>query len=291
MDTDMVRHYCLDRNRRKAASSLKGILQGVVADQQITETEMLYLDIWLRSQEHLKDDPDVVDLIDAISDILDDGIITSEEEGDLRNLIDSMLEFRSYPDEKDMDRVNEFVGIVSGVVADDGVNGLELDVLMDWMDRNADLSGVFPVNLVVQHFEDVKNKSGESCLTLTLNALKTISGVGFNETGSGDAHPLSFIEDEVESIDHSGKRLVISGEFDMGDRGDVYYIAESRGYINTGAVSGKTDYLVFGSRVSSDWGFSSFGRKIEKAVKMRAEGKPIKILSERQWLKHLGHDQ
>lgn len=289
MDTDMTGYYCLDRNRRKAAASLKGILHGVVADKEIAETEVMYLDVWLRSQEHLKDDPDAVDLIDAISDVLADGVITSEEELDLRQLIDGMLEFWSYPDKKEMDRINEFVGISSGVIADGKINNDELVVLMDWMDRNPDLFNCFPVNLVVQYFNEFKSESEEDYFLAIFDVLKKVSGVSFNETGSGDAHPLLFIEDDVEGIDHNGKRLVVSGGFDLGDRDDVHAVAESRGYINMGAVSGKTDYLVFGSRVSPDWSSSSFGRKIEKAVKLRAEGKPIKILSESQWLKHLGY--
>lgn len=288
---DMVGYYCFERNLRKAAMSLKGILRGVVADSRLSELEVLYLDVWLKSQAHLRDNPDAIDLIDAIGDILSDGVISKDEEEDLMQLIEDMIEFGSYPEGGVVDRVNEFLGIVSGVVADDSINSREMLVLINWMEQNKDLHNSFPISLIVSNFDQMKACADrESYSEMTFRLLKKISGARFSETGSSDAHPLSFIEDELSGIDHSGKRVCISGGFDLGSRDDVCAIAEARGYTIMGAVSGRTDYLVFGSQVSPDWGVSSFGRKIENAVRLRAEGKPVRIISEDQWLRHLGYD-
>ena len=63
------------RNSEKAAFGLKGILQGVVADKVLNEQELLFLDVWLRSEKYLKKDGDTIDLLDFIGQIIEDRII------------------------------------------------------------------------------------------------------------------------------------------------------------------------------------------------------------------------
>ena len=54
------------------------------------------------------------------------------------------------------------------------------------------------------------------------------------------------------------------------------------------SVTLKTDYLVIGDLSSRDWKFSSFGRKIEKAIEYRDSGKSdVAIISEQMWLERL----
>ncbi|ADZ91124.1 BRCT domain-containing protein [Marinomonas mediterranea] len=285
---EKVSYFCLDRNRKKAAISLKGILQGVVADQELNEVEILFLDVWLKSQEHLRDDSDAIDLLDAVGDILADGVVTEDEIDDLKTLLEDIVKFKEVPLDKNIDRVNEFLALVSGVVADDILNTEELSALIDWLSRNDDLFSTFPINLVVKKMEQLEQSvSQETMSEELLQYLKKVSGANFCETGSVEVHPLAFIEDEIDSINHLNSSIVVSGEFDMGSRDDVKDIAIGRGYRLLGSVSKKTDYLVFGSKVSPNWGANNFGGKIEKAVKLKLEGYPIKIISESQWISFL----
>jgi len=64
------------RNTDKAVNGLLGILSGITADRRLNELEVLFLDVWLKSNQHLSNDPDAIDLIDLISDILSDGVVT-----------------------------------------------------------------------------------------------------------------------------------------------------------------------------------------------------------------------
>lgn len=282
---DTISYYCLDRNRKKAVISLKGILQGIAADQQLNEVEVLFLDVWLKSQEHLRDDPDAIDLIDAVGDILADGIVTEEEIEDLKCLVNDIVEFKDFPRQKDIDRVNEFLGVLSGVVADDVLHYDEMSLLIEWLNANDDLFDSFPINLVVKQLDQLKNSVTEqSSPDDLLNFLKQVSGAKFSETGSADVHPLSFIEDTLDALTHQDSAICVSGDFDLGDRNNVIDTAESRGYVVKTSISKKVDYLIFGSKVSPNWGSSNFGGKIEKAVKLRLSGHPIKIVSEKQWL-------
>ena len=47
----------------------------------------------------------------------------------------------------------------------------------------------------------------------------------------------------------------------------------------------KTDYLIIGSVGSDDWAHAAWGRKIEKAMALKAKGSDIKVIGEAAWLK------
>jgi len=55
-------------------------------------------------------------------------------------------------------------------------------------------------------------------------------------------------------------------------------------------VNANVDYLVIGTLASRDWLYTSHGRKIEKALLLKREGNPIKIITERSLLKFLRSD-
>lgn len=74
----------------------------------------------------------------------------------------------------------------------------------------------------------------------------------------------------------SGSTFVLTGDFAHcnNDRDKVKALIESKGGRCTGAVSGKTSYLVIGSR-------GGFGeKKVEKAQALQEQGKDIKIIME-----------
>jgi len=62
-------------------------------------------------------------------------------------------------------------------------------------------------------------------------------------------------------------------------------LIEAKGGEVTDRVNRFVHYLVEGTMSSQDWKYSSFGRKIERAVESRNEkGFPIRIVSEEMWL-------
>ena len=60
---------------RAAASALRGILLGVKADDELSASELLFLDAWIRAQRHLRGG-DIVDLLDLVTELF------AEELGD-----------------------------------------------------------------------------------------------------------------------------------------------------------------------------------------------------------------
>lgn len=82
--------------------------------------------------------------------------------------------------------------------------------------------------------------------------------------------------DRVQSVKVTGSAFVLTGEFehDGNDREAIKAKIQAKGGRVTGAISGKTDYLVIG-------GYGGFGdRKIDQVKEQRAKGKDLKIIRE-----------
>lgn len=66
LDMDTSRFHRA-KNKAKALDSLHGLCSGLVADQIISDVELLFLDVWLKENRALHNDPDVFDLIFRLS--------------------------------------------------------------------------------------------------------------------------------------------------------------------------------------------------------------------------------
>ncbi len=90
-----------------------------------------------------------------------------------------------------------------------------------------------------------------------------------------DTEPV-YPTEEINSLEFEGKAFVLTGDFQNcdGDRKAVEEMIVKKGGRCTGAVSGKTNYLVLG-----DFG-SAGAKKVEKALEEKGKGKDIKIITE-----------
>jgi hypothetical protein len=282
-------NYAFSSNKKKAIYSLKGILQGVVADTALNTMEALYLNTWLLDSKPLRNDPDAIDLLDSISDALADGKFTAEELDDLNALITCIIEFRSFEDVTASDYLNEFLGLISGIVADDQINADEFSYLHKWLNKHIDLVDdaiVRSVAMKMVEFSALKQAtpSDEEAL---LSFLKQTAGIRFLETGAADAHPMDHIADSIESMNHERAAICFTGIFNTGTRKEVEAIAIKLGATPRKDPSKSIHYLVIGSQVSPDWKHNSFGRKIQKAIELRDGGHPLIILTEQEWTKFI----
>lgn len=285
----LIRGFNYSRNKEKAIFGLKGILEGVVADQRLTEQELLFLDVWLRSQEALGRDGDVVDLLDLISDILRDGYVTSDELNDLNQLIVDIIEYRQHEHVSVESRINELLGLLSGIAADGVLKQQEITKLCDWLDANAEVCNEWPASLLVSRLNTVLK---DGVITPEENAylletIKDVSGQRFEETGLAHGMSTEFFEDLLDSFSHDGQCLCFSGKFITGTRKVVESTAQKLGAEVKSDVTNGVTTLVIGTLASRDWRFSSHGRKIEKAIKLKEKGVPVTIITERTWLNYI----
>lgn len=88
-------------------------------------------------------------------------------------------------------------------------------------------------------------------------------------------------EHVAHEIELANRTLCLTGEFFFGSRRQCSDVSEACGARVAKSVSGRVDYLVLGAVGSEHWVTTSFGRKIEKAMNLRAEhGRPMLVLED-----------
>jgi len=278
--------FNFSRNVERAAYCLKGILEGVAADGRLNEQELLFLEVWLRSEEYLRKDGDVVDLLDLIGDVLQDGVVTEDELKEVYGLIEDILNYKQFELANYECQINELLGLLSGIVADDKLQELEIASLLTWLSNNAEIKNIWPANVVLERLEALLADgfiSEEEKINL-IETIKQITGVRFSESGVAHGVATEFFEDAVEVVIYDGASFCFTGSFVSGTRNAIEQRAQERGASVKNDVSKSVDYLVIGTLASRDWKFTSHGRKIEKALKLKKAGHPIMIITERTWI-------
>lgn len=198
----VIKAFNRHRNFLKSVESLIGICRGLLADGQLVEQEIIFLDTWLKDNEQIINDWPADVIARRLRAILADGVITHDEAEDLRKTLE---------------------GIVGGGLEHGAVDGMATRL---------------PV-------------------------------------------------EEVETIEFDGKLFCFTGKFVYGSRKKCEQAIIDRGALAHPSVINGLDYLVIGTLASRDWINTSHGRKIESAVANKGKGKPVVILAEEVWVKHL----
>lgn len=95
------------------------------------------------------------------------------------------------------------------------------------------------------------------------------------------------LDNPAPDMTFNEKTFVFTGAFTVGTRKQCESIIKQLGGSVGKNVTLSTDYLVIGDVGSDQWKHSSFGRKIEKAIDLRDNGKSnIAIISEHHWIKY-----
>lgn len=275
--------FNLGNNRRKALYGLLGICEGLTADQELTHDEVVFLDVWLKENyELLRGDPDYQDLVDHVTDVLEDGIATHEELDDLMGTLRTLVEYRA--DEAlgtERGEMEFLLGFLRGISADQELNEYEILALRTWLRHTLLPTDKWPTSVLLERVRQiVKDRRIEDEEAADL--LETVTGIIGNGmeigvvSGMSTALPLDF----VESVEFDGKTFCITGKLACGSRRRCEDAIRRKGGTPQSSVTAKLDYLVIGTLASRDWAQSSHGTKIEKAMAIRDKGGNVVVLSE-----------
>ncbi len=185
--------------------------------------------------------------------------------------------------------VELLLGIVTGLIADQQLPDLEIQFLKNWLADNSDVASVWPGCVIASTICDALEDGTitEAERNHLLKVLQDMAVTDFATTGSASAEVLQLpIQDEVD-VDVRDKNVCHSGEFLFGTRTKCEQLTERSGGWPVSTITRKVAYLVIGTNVSPAWAHTSYGRKIEQAVALQADGHSICIISERRWLEVL----
>jgi hypothetical protein len=193
--------------------------------------------------------------------------------------------------------MDELLGICRGVLADKFVVEAEAKYLQDWLERNQEIVPVWPARGLALRLsrilaDGVVSDEEREELTLFIEKVTGEASVKLadaNETLIRNATKASAlpIDDPPPEIVFEMKIFCFTGKLLSGTRAWCSGEVSKRGGLlcDTGA---RCDYLVVGVLGSRDWAHSSFGRKIEAAVKRkRTPTSGPKIVAEQHWIKHV----
>lgn len=275
--------------KEKAMHGLKGILAGVVADRQLNEKELLFLDAWLQSQESLRDHEDVLTILKRVGEVLADGHITADELESMQKSIEEIVSNNESEGEDNIGRVDELVGFLTGVASDGILNDQEVDALSTWLNRNESIRDRWPASVVVSRLNNIledgviTEEEREDLLT----TVQKITGTDATAPEISYEASTEVWEDEVEDVPISGSVFCLAGEFVSGDRNHVDTNLRLRGAQTSPNVNKDVDFLVIGTLASRDWLYTSHGRKIEKALLLKRKGSDIAVITERTLIRFL----
>ena len=284
--------FSFSKEKSRALHGLRGILSGLVADKRLNEKEFLYLDAWLKSQQYLADDNNVVSLLSKVGDILEDGEVSKDELIELENYIEQILAHKDSGESDRIAKIAELSGFLTGVASDGVLNDKEIEALSHWLDANAIIRDVWPASVIVDRLlniledgliTDEERQDLLETIRRVTGADKELADIGFEES-------TEVWEDIIDSLEFENTCFCLTGDFVIGARSGVDELLRFRASQTSPNVNANVDYLVIGTLASRDWLYTSHGRKIEKALLLKREGNPIKIITERSLLKFLRSD-
>lgn len=259
----------------KTLSTMRGVIAGITSDRAITNIEIQFLDVWLRDIRNMKPKGDLLDLCEQVGDILEDGVITEDEREDTIQLLDDIIKYGDYNEDQS---INETLGFISAISVDNEIHPKELQHLISNLkvDETAAfnkllLSRIMGLNLPSDHDE-------------ILSTLKSISGQEFLDTGSVEAGSMSLLFDQHIPSSIEGMKCVVTGLAPDFNRAEINKIIRMNGGIPMNNVSGKTDLVIVGEIHSTFWVYTSFGRKLERAIEEKLKQHPVKIVSSSAFL-------
>ncbi len=272
--------FSFTREKDRAMHGLKGI----VADKRLNEIEFLFLDSWLKSQQHLAEDTEVLEILGRVGDILEDGQISREE---LRLMSERIQQIATSKDIPTLDRVakmDELLGFVTGIAADGVLNDDEIRALSAWLQQNSAIYNIWPATIIGNRLALIL-EDGVITDEERADLLQVINRVTGKEPEISYEISTEVWEDKIDSLRLEGATFCLTGDFVSGDRESVDMMLKCRGAKTSTSINRGVDYLVIGTLASRDWLYTSHGRKIERAVLLKRDGAPIAVITERTLLK------
>jgi len=186
-------------------------------------------------------------------------------------------------------RIDEFIGILGGIMADNILNKQEVMFIHKWLTRYSHEDLPWPASEVAtvinMALED--NILTDEEISEVGELIKRI--VPEIEKDADHLRPSSAPLDKFENVDLNNKNVVLTGTFLL-PRHCVEEITQIAGANIKKAISGKIDFLFVGEFANDLWKHGTHGNKITKAIEYRDKiGNPL-ILSEECWFNSVGHD-
>lgn len=177
----------------------------------------------------------------------------------------------------------QLLGLCRGLLADGALDDAEIVTLHNWLSEHADDLPEWPAQVLARR---VHNALSDGIVEPEERA----DLIAFIERAAGqegtdrvDAPTTLPLDRPHPHIEYERRTFCLTGTFIYSPRKRVVESIEEWGGRVVGTPN-QADYLVIGGTITPAWKFGTHGLKIEEAVRLREEGKPVKIVSEAHWV-------
>jgi hypothetical protein len=204
------------------------------------------------------------------------------------NVSDASADSGSFYAEISRQSLGELLGIARGLMADRHLADEEIRFLNDWLENRYQIASGFPGNVIHERVRNVLEdgvitEEERSHLVDTLDML--IADRLEDLAEQVDLTELWF--DQIGLIEFDRMRFCLTGNFVYGPKEVCKQAIEQRGGVVTPSVGPGPQFLVVGALGVDEWRDGGLGREIEAAMRLRAQGKPVKIIPEDCWVAQL----
>lgn len=182
--------------------------------------------------------------------------------------------------------IAEMLGLAKGIISDGQVSSAEAAFLRDWMTANPEAVNTWPCSVVADRLQRIYSDGviDEEERSELADLLLDVTGGALDRIQQANPTTKLPLDDPAPQIVFDGREFVFTGRFLFGPRRQCESNVEALGGETSSSVTKQTDYLIIGDLGSRDWIHTSFGTKIEKAVRYRDElGVQLAIIHEEQW--------
>lgn len=186
---------------------------------------------------------------------------------------------------------DELLGICKGMLVDGVVTPSEADYLRGWLADHREHLEVWPLREISRRLDliyadgivsDTERADLQETLSLLIGKVPTV------EDAATYATRLPFDLPAPDPLLFEGRTFCVTGRFVFGPRDRVEEALAARGARIHPRIVGDLDVLLVGTLASRDWKQGSYGTKIEAAIKLRTQGRPLKIVGEEHWVRFIG---
>lgn len=268
----------------KSINSLLGIVEGISVDAKINESELGFLHHWVNEHRELGNLHPFNELMPLVAQALEDGMLSDEERQDICWLCER-LRSSEYFDKvtADTQRLHAMVGAIA---ADGRVMEDELRGLAHWLLEHDHLKTCWPYDeidsLVTKIMSDGRIDDDEHRVVqgffsefIALFDNRTIVSPLLTEGTS-----LVGLCAVCPEISFAQSIFCFTGASSKFTRTEFTALVNRLGGEAVNGVSAKLNYLVIGADGNPCWAYACYGRKVEKAVELRKQGKRIVIVHE-----------
>ncbi len=279
-------HFHSKSRLEKSLNSLLGLIEGISIDGQINESEFALVRMWFEDHRDLQHKHPFSEIIPVLASAIADGVLDAGEREDLKYLCERLTSSEYFSRiTADLQRLHAVVG---GIAADGVISVEELRALSDWLAEHEHLKSCWPYDeidaLTTSVLQDGKVDEAEQKILLSfftefLAVLdeRTIVAPLVIEGHDLTIGALCAVAPEVE---FRGATFCITGKSSRVSQAEFSSLVRRLGGEPLDDVSKKLNYLVVGANGNPCWAYACYGRKVEKAVKLRKEGVRLVILHE-----------